>query len=161
MKPTQSRDLWLLTAIGQHFQTAHDAALSNRGPTPQPWASKTYSLAALNPQPLPPLELGAIVAVELVRTMWLADRFGLDWKRFEADLEELCPRPPRPIKWPPWLYPVPEPDPHPNWLREFQLGLAARLAVVSFENAAMSDRIGKVIERSVLAIGSAVAPAPR
>ena len=87
----------------------------------------------LNPQPLPPLELGAAVASEFIHLSWLSTRLGQNPSAFLDDLDDWCgtvPRYPRlPIWWPLWWPPVPEPEPHPDWLGAYQLGLASRIAV--------------------------------
>ncbi|TIT72866.1 MAG: hypothetical protein E5W56_20050, partial [Mesorhizobium sp.] len=50
---------------------------------------------ALNPQPLPPHELGAAVADEFVRSAWVAERGGLDMKAVLSDLDDWCPTRPK------------------------------------------------------------------
>ena len=110
--------------------------------------------ASLNPQPLPPHELGAAIAAEFVHAAWLADRFGLDLVRVQADLDDWCPTYPKRLKLPPWWPPIPEPDPHPDWFIDFHLGFATRLAAVSLEGTTIGEFIGKAIDRSISAIES-------
>jgi len=117
-------------------------------------------LSELNPQPLPPFpphELGAVLAAEFVHTAWQAERFGLDPALALRDLEDWCPTPPRWPKLPPWLLPIPEPQPRPNWHLDFHLGFASRLALASeqMSSAALRDIADKAIERSIQAIESA------
>ena len=89
---------------------------------------------ALNPQPLPPHELGAAIATEFVHTAWLADRFGLDPGLAFNDLDDWCPTVPKKPKLPRKL---------PNlvgWINSeqliiatfasFALGIVVTLAVV-------------------------------
>ena len=116
-----------------------------------------YSEVALNPQPLPPHELGAAIAGEFAHTAWLADRFGLDLGVVLQELEDWCPTPPRRPKLPPWWPPIPDPEPGPDWLIDLHLGFAARLAGVSaaFEGSRLGEAVDKAIERSLEAIESA------
>jgi hypothetical protein len=60
----------LLAIIGRRFPAIYDVI--PHGPQGR------LAEVALNPQPLPPHELGAAIAAEFVHTAWLADRFGLD-----------------------------------------------------------------------------------
>src|SRR5437868_1618806 len=62
--PLNSR---LLTLIGRRFPAAYDAIIPRFGPSPDPWNSR-LSHVALNPQPLPPQELGAAIAAEFIHT---------------------------------------------------------------------------------------------
>jgi hypothetical protein len=85
----------------------------------------------LNPQPLPPgpppEAYGAVLGRERVKLQWQADKLGqrvtplADWE------DDPCPTYPRAPKLPPWLPPVP--DPNPGWLDDYYLGLACALAV--------------------------------
>ncbi len=141
----------LLTIIGRRFPAIYDVI--PRGPLSR------FSEVALNPQPLPPHELGAAIAAEFIRTTWLADRFGLDSGLAFNDLDDWCPTVPKRLKRPPWWPPIPEPEPpHPDWLIDFHLGFAARLAVASveFEGTQLGESFNKAIERSVAAIESLV-----
>jgi hypothetical protein len=139
-----SIDRQVLAIIGRRFPAVFD--LIPRG----------LSQVALNPQPLPPHELGAAIAAEFVHTAWLADRFGLDLGLALADLDDMCPTVPKKPKKPVWWPPIPEPDPHPDWFVDFHLGFAARLAAVSveIENTRLREAFDKAIERSVSAIES-------
>jgi len=139
----------LLAIIGRRFPAIYDVI--PRGPQGR------LAEVALNPQPLPPHELGAAIAAEFVHTAWLADRFGLDLGLAFKDLDDWCPTGPRPkIKLPPWWPPVPEPEPHPEWLIDFHLGFAARLAAVSSgsEGTRLGESLNKAMERSLNAIES-------
>jgi hypothetical protein len=117
----------------------------------------------LNPQPLPPFhpeppphELGAALAAEFIRTVWFADRFGLDVGRVFDDDGDWCLTPAKlRFKLPPWWPPIPDPEPHPNWFVDFHLGFAARLAAASPEGTRIGESINKAIERSINAIESA------
>lgn len=156
MKTALPLDSRLLAVIGRRFAASYDALIPRFGPHPDPWRAGGISRVALNPQPLPPHELGAAVAVEFIRAAWLADRFGLDPARFQADLDDWCPTRPKWPKLPLWWPPIPEPDPpHPDWHTEFHLGFAARLATVSSEGTRFGELLGQAIERSVSVIASA------
>ena len=148
-----SIDRRLLAIIGRRLPAIYDVI--PRGPLGR---VSRFSEVALNPQPLPPHELGAGIAAEFVHAVWLADRFGLDPGRAFEDLDDWCPTRPKKLKLPPWWGPpVPEPEPHPEWLIDFHLGFAARLAVISeeFEGTRLGESLNKAIERSMESIDSA------
>jgi hypothetical protein len=145
-----SIDRRLLAILGRRLPAIYDVI--PRGPLSR------FSEVALNPQPLPPHELGAAIAAEFVNTAWHADRFGVDLEPAFDELDDWCPTRPKWPKLPPWwwLIPVPEPDPHPNWFIDFHLGFAARVAAVSvvFEGTRLGESFDKAIERSLDAIES-------
>ena len=93
----------LLAIIGKRFPAIYDVI--PRGP------QGGLARVALNPQPLPPHELGAAVAEEFVRCAWVAERGGLDMKALLSDLDDWCPTRPKIPKLPPWWGPFPEPEP--------------------------------------------------
>ena len=144
-----SIDRRLLVILGRRLPAIYD--IIPRGPLSR------FSEVALNPQPLPPHELGAAIAAEFVHTAWLADRFGLDLELAFNDLDDWCPTVPKKLKLPPWWPPIPEPDPPPEWFIDFHLGFAARLAVTSveFEGTRLGESFDKAIERSLASIESA------
>lgn len=150
-------DRRLLAIIGRRLPSIYDVI--PRGPQGR-FSADRFSAVALNPQPLPPHELGAAVAAEFVHTAWLADRFGLDQGIAFRDLDDWCPTRPMKLKLPPWWKqwwpPIPDPEPHPEWFIDFHLGFAARLAVpsVEFEGTRLGESFDKAIERSVEAIDS-------
>jgi len=90
-------------------------------------------LVSLNPQPIPPGVLGELAAAELLRIGWLAERFGLDLGAISDELDDWCPTYPKLPKLPPWWPPIPDPEPHPDWIRDYYLGFASRLAAVTSE----------------------------
>lgn len=139
----------LLAIIGKRIPAIYDVI--PRGPL----ASLSY--AALNPQPLPPGHLGAAVAAEFIRSAWLVERGGLDLKQVFDDLDDWCPTRPKKIKLPPWWPPIPEPEPHPEWLVDFHLGFAARVAVSLEElgDTSLGQSLNKAVERSLAAIETA------
>ena len=145
-----SIDRRLLAILGRRLPAIYD--IIPRGPLSR------VSEVALNPQPLPPHELGAAIAAEFVNTAWHADRFGVDQGPAYDVPEDWCPTGLRWPKLPPWWcrIPVPEPDPHPDWFIDFHLGFAARLAAVSveFEDTRLGGSFDKAIERSLDAIES-------
>ncbi|MDX8447426.1 hypothetical protein [Mesorhizobium captivum] len=106
---------------------------------------------ALNPQPLPPHELGAAVADEFVRHAWVAERGGLDMKALLRDLDDWCPTRPKIPKLPPWWGPFPEPEPRPEWFVDYHLGFAARLSAVA-TGTRLDETLDQVIDRSLMAI---------
>ena len=109
---------------------------------------------ALNPQPLPPHELGAAIADEFVRYAWGSERGGLDMKALLSDLDDWCPTRPKLPKLPPWWPPIPEPEPHPEWFVDYHLGFAARLSVIAAESsgARLDKTLNQAIDRSLAAI---------
>jgi len=149
-----SIDRRLLAIIGRRVPAIYDVI--PRGPLGR---VSRFAEVALNPQPLPPHELGAAIAAEFVHTAWLADRFGLDLGRAFDDLDDWCPTRPKKLKLPPWWPPIPDPDPepHPEWLSDLHLGFAARLAAISieFEGTRLGESLNKAIERSLESIESA------
>lgn len=112
-------------------------------------ASSRFSEVALNPQPLPPHEIGALIAAEFVQAIYFANRFGLDQEVIFADLDDWCPTRPRKIKLPPWWPPIPEPDPEPDWLSAMHLGFAAKLATINLEDDRMGETINRALDRSM------------
>ena len=116
------------------------------------------SEVSLNPQPLPPHELGAAVAAEFVHTSFLAERFGQDLGAAFNDLDDWCPTVPKRFHLPPWWPPIPEPKPHTDWFVDFHLGFASRLAVVAghYEGTRLGESFNKAIDRSVESIETAI-----
>lgn len=139
----------LLAIIGRRFPAIYDVI--PRGPLSH------FSRVALNPQPLPPHELGAAIAAEFAHSAWLAERFGAEPSLALQDLDDWCPTRPKRIKLPPWWPPIPEPEPGPDWHTDLHLGFAARLAAVSrqFDGTRLGESFDKAIERSLGAIESA------
>ncbi|WP_165246556.1 hypothetical protein [Paludisphaera soli] len=119
------------------------------------------SRVSLNPQPLPPHELGAAIASEFIRNVWLTERFGQDLGVALRDLEDWCPTPPRPPKFPPWWPPIPIPDPHPDWLTDYHLGFAARLAAATAgaDGSRFGETLAQALDRSVAAVETALSRA--
>lgn len=145
----------LLAIIGKRFPAVYDVI--PRGPFSQVLSGRLAEVA-LNPQPLPPHELGAAVGSEFIRTAWLADRFGLDAGLAFEDLDDWCPTRPKKLVFPPTWGPTPQPEPHPNWFTEFHLGFAARLAVVSEQSRStqLQATLDKAIDRSLESMESAM-----
>lgn len=144
----------LLTIIARHLPTVNDVI--PRGPQSQALHGHASEFA-LNPQPLPPGVVGATVAAEFIRYVWLANRFGQDPGLMLSELEDWCPTVPLKIwKLPPWLLLVwpPDPDPEPYWFIDFHLGFASRLAMVSSEDEQSAIRavLDSAMERSMLVI---------
>lgn len=139
----------LLAIIGRRLPAIYD--IIPHGP------QSRLSRIALNPQPLPPHEMGAAIAAEFAHTAWLAGRFGLDVGVVFEDLDDWCPTVPKRLKLPPWWPPIPEPEPHPEWFIDFHLGFAAQLAAVAIgaEGTRIGETFDKAIERSVAAIEAA------
>src|SRR4051812_11790338 len=92
----------LLAIIGRRIPAIYDVI--PHGPQGR------LAAVALNPQPLPPHELGAAVAAEFIHAVWLADRSGQDAGRVFDDLDDWCPTKPKRFRLPPWWPPVPEPE---------------------------------------------------
>lgn len=144
----------LLAIIGRRLPAIYDVI--PRGPQGR-FLQNRFSEVALNPQPLPPQELGAAIAAEFIHAAWLADRFGLDQGIAFNDLDDWCPTRPKKLKLPPWWPPIPEPDPQPDWFIHFHLGFAARLAVASVDsqNTRLGESFDKAVDRSIEAIEAA------
>ena len=142
-------DRRLLAILGRRIPAIYDVI--PRGALGQ------LARVALNPQPLPPHELGAAVAAEFVHTAWLGERFGGDPGLALRDLEDWCPTRPKPPKLPLWWPPIPIPDPRPDWFVDFHLGFAARLAgaAAGLEGGRLVELFDKAIERSVATIETA------
>jgi hypothetical protein len=136
----------LLAIIGKRIPAIYDVI--PHGPQ---WR---LAQIALNPQPLPPHELGAAIANEFVRYAWGAERGGLDMKALLSDLDDWCPTRPKLPKLPPWWPPIPEPEPHPDWFVDYHLGFAARLSVIAAESAGtrLDKTLNQAIDRSLAAI---------
>ena len=136
----------LLAIIGKRIPAIYDVI--PHGPQ---WR---LAQIALNPQPLPPHELGAAIADEFVRYAWGAERGGLDMKALLSDLDDWCPTRPKLPKLPPWWPPIPEPEPHPEWFVDYHLGFAARLSVIAAESvgARLDKTLNQAIDRSLAAI---------
>ncbi|SFP55816.1 hypothetical protein SAMN03159463_04445 [Mesorhizobium sp. NFR06] len=136
----------LLAIIGKRFPAIYDVI--PRGP------QAGLVRVALNPQPLPPHELGAAVAEEFVRYAWVAERGGLDMKALVSDLDDWCPTRPKIPKLPPWWGPFPEPEPRPEWFVDYHLGFAARLSAVAADSTGkrLDEILDQVIDRSLAAI---------
>ncbi|MEP6567836.1 MAG: hypothetical protein ABJB10_22090 [Mesorhizobium sp.] len=136
----------LLAIIGKRIPAIYDVI--PHGPQ---WR---LAQIALNPQPLPPHELGAAIADEFVRYAWGAERSGLDMKGVLSDLDDWCPTRPKLPKLPPWWPPIPEPEPHPEWFVDYHLGFAARLSVIAAGSAGtrLDKTLNQVIDRSLSAI---------
>jgi hypothetical protein len=149
-----SIDRRILAIIGARFPAVYD--LSPRGPLGYFNVHNRFS--ELNPQPLPPHELGAAIAAEFTHTAWQAERFGLDQSIAFTDLEDWCPTYPRIPKRPSWWGPSPHPDPvpGPDWHVDFHLGFAARLAWAAgqTDSPTLRESFDKAIERSIAAIES-------
>jgi hypothetical protein len=141
----------ILEIIGARFPAVHD--LVPYGPLGFQVSS---GFSELNPQPLPPHELGAAIAAEFTRTAWQAERFGLDQSVAFQDLDDICPTYPKIPKLPPWWGSFPEPDPGPDWHADFHLGFATRLAWAAgqTDSPVLRGSFDKAIERSLAAIES-------
>lgn len=150
----------LLAIIGKRIPAIYDVIPRGplRGAFQLAARSQLEQEVELNPQPLPPLELGAAVADEFIRNVAFAGRYKLDAGIAFEDLDDWCPTRPKKLKLPPWWripFPPP-PEPDPRWFVEFHAGFATRLAVVlsDFEGSAVSDPLNKAIDRSIGAIES-------
>jgi hypothetical protein len=141
----------LLALIGARFPAIFDVI--PRGPQSAALGDR-LSAVALNPQPLPPLVLGAAVATEVIRLTFEAGRGGAG---FDVP-EDWCPTVPRRPKLPIWWPPIPEPEPHPEWFVEFHLGFAMRLSLAASAAGAspLAATLDKGVERSLAAIARAL-----
>lgn len=125
----------LLAFIGRRIPAIYDVI--PRGPLRVVHVAGATALARrgeeveLNPQPLPPLEAGALAATEILRLGWFAEQLGVKAGRLADWDGDLCPKWPKWPKLPPHVGPVPDPEPHPEWLLEYHLGLVTTLAVAA------------------------------
>jgi hypothetical protein len=158
-----SFDTQLLALVGRRFPAIYDVipragqlVESGRvGSTgvevelnPQPIPPGFGDLVMLNPQPLPPRVLGALVAADLLQLSWTAGKLGqsvgpiADWE------DDPCPTWPKPPKLPPHLGPPP-PDPGPDWLVDYHLGLACTLAAAHAsvrDSGVVQDALGRSVQ---------------
>ncbi len=105
------------------------------------------SEVALNPQPLPPVAIGARLMQEVVRA-GIAGGFG---KQFAEDIDDWCG-----TGWPHrWPWPQPEPDPHPWRVAQIQLGGMLALADIAahYDNA----KVVATLDRAIEQLGNAAA----
>jgi hypothetical protein len=146
-----SIDRRVLAILGRRWPAIYD--IIPRGPLGR------FAEVALNPQPLPPHELGSAIAAEFINIAWHADRFDVDQGPAYDVPDDWCPTGLRWPKLPPWWgwWPFPEPDPPPEWFIDFHLGFSAQLAAVSpeFEGTRLGESFDKAIEQSLDAIESA------
>lgn len=145
-------DQRLLALIGRRLPAIFDVI--PRGPQAVVGLQSRGAEVALNPQPLPPQPpefLGAALAQEFARMAFTADRLGASWKSMAQDLDDWCPTSPRRIKLPVGWPPIPEPEPHPNWLAELHLGFAAKLSSISAEHAGtpLAATLDRAVNRSI------------
>ncbi|AMY12116.1 hypothetical protein LuPra_05388 [Luteitalea pratensis] len=141
----------LLSIIGKKFPSIYDV-----NPPHGPFGRVSW--VALNPQPLPPMGIGAAMATDLLHHAWVGERTGLDPAGALRFLEDLCPPYPRRPKLPPVWPPVPDPDPGPDWYAEYYLGFAARLAAVPGDQMAgrMREFFDKALDQSIASLEKAV-----
>jgi hypothetical protein len=129
---------------------SHDLVALNPQPLPPRW------LEGLNPQPIPPEDLGRAVGRRLVDLAWTAEALGLPLSPAASDSDGdfvFCPVPFRPpITLPPGLY-WPEPEPGPDYLKGYLIGLASSLAAAS-EQFPSSEYLRGTLEQSLLSYES-------
>ena len=72
------------------------------------------------------------------------------------ELDDWCPTQPKKIKLPPGSGPIPEPEPHPDWFTDYQIGFVTRAAMASaeFDGTRLGEYLGKAIDRTVAAMES-------
>ena len=123
-------------------------------PQPLPPGPPDEIFTELNPQPLPPgpppETYGAVVGRELVKLHWQSEKLGQAIKPLADWEDDPCPTYPGKPALPPWLPPVP--DPNPAWLDGYYLGLACALAVGG-AGAAETAFVGEAFERATRALG--------
>lgn len=105
----------------------------------------------LNPQPIPPREYGVLVARELMRLHWQAVRLGIEPTMVSSWDEDPCPVGKRP-PIPPYIPPIPDPEPGPDWTAEYLLGVASTLAVAQDGSPFVTD----ALEHASRALGKAL-----
>jgi hypothetical protein len=117
---------------------------------PQPIPPGFADLVALNPQPLPPRVLGALVAADLLQLSWSSGKLGQSVRPIADWEDDPCPTWPKTPKLPPHLGPPP-PDPGPDWLVDYHLGLASTLAAAE-SSVRDSEVVQEALGRSVQAL---------
>jgi hypothetical protein len=136
--------------IGKRIPASWDALI--------PHSHMPGGLAALNPQALPPDELGAAVARTFIHAAWLAQRQGGGHSNVMDELDDWCPTRPKFPKLPPWWWwPIPpEPEPHPDWFIDFHLGFASALTVAraGMDDATLGKTLDQAIDRSLKVMDS-------
>lgn len=143
----------LLAHIGRqalHFRNITNADLAGLNPQPIP-PGDHLTTVSLNPQPIPPREYGALVARELIRLHWQAGRLGIEPALVSSWDEDPCPvgrKPPIP----PYLPPLPDPEPGPDWTTEYLLGVASTLAVAQDGSPFVAD----ALEHASRALGTSL-----
>lgn len=126
-----SLDRRILALIGHRIPAIYDVLPRYgllEGLSSQPIPPKAGEQLSLNPQPLPPLELGALVAREILNLSWVSAHLRTDVVPIADWEDDPCPRWPKVPKLPPHFPPIPDPEPGPDWLREYHLGMASTLA---------------------------------
>ncbi len=145
----------LLALIGRRnpavFDVLGGGGIASLNPQPlPPIAENVLDTVALNPQPLPPIEVGARAAADLLQLQSFATRLSVDVNRQADWVDDICPTWPKPPKLPPHVGPVP-PDPPPEWLRAYHLGLASALAAAD-DSLRNTSLIEDVLGRSSAAL---------
>jgi len=117
-----------------------------------------FPLPLLPPEPptLSPLQAGVITASECLRLAFTARALGADPLRVYDEFGEWCPTYPRLPRLPP-VPPFPVPDPHPEWLGEFYLGLAARLSLEQLRDNS-SKPLAALVDKAISALESVMTP---
>ncbi len=107
--------------------------------------------AALSPQPLPPLAMGALLARHFIHNASILERAAGKGAAALDDLNDWCPTHPKKFKLPPWWWPIPpEPEPGPDWLVSLHLGFAAELAAQGqLQGDALNAISQKALKRSL------------
>lgn len=115
-----------------------------------------HSLTTPELQCLPPLQAGVMAAGECMRLAWTARALGADPSRVYDEFDEWCPTYPG-LPRLPSVPPFPVPDPHPEWLSEFYLGLAARLSL-EHQRDGDSQPLAVLVDKAISALESVMLP---
>jgi hypothetical protein len=138
----------LLALIAARFPAIYDVI--PRGPQFVNPAQSYAEQRGLNPQPLPPRAIGELVANEIVRLSWTAQQLGVELSPIADWDGDICPPPRKPPKLHGPFPPVP-PDPGPDWILDYHLGLASTLAAVE-GRVADSATVKDALEQSTAAL---------
>ncbi len=135
---------------GEHISSGLERVALNPQPIPP-----GFELVALNPQPLPPRALGTLMGAELLKLGWMAGKVGAEVSPIADWEDDPCPSWPHVPHLPPHVGPPP-PDPGPDWLVDYHLGLASTLAAAE-DKVRDSRLVSDALERSVAALSEGLA----
>ncbi len=99
-----------------------------------------------------PVSIGAAVAAEYLRSLWVAEKIMEGGGRgVSLDIEDWCPTAQNRFSLPPWWHPTVDPDPPPEWRIAFHAGFAGHLAAVAaqLKGSALERPANAALDRSL------------